>query len=50
MYKEEDDIDFEDDLQYIENTLADEFSLLFYIALLRDNDHKASDYPLTLAL
>jgi hypothetical protein len=40
---------FEDDLQFIENALADEFSLLFYIGLLRDNDHKASDYPLTTA-
>ena len=46
--KEEDDIDFRDDLQYIESTLADEFSLLFYIALLRENNHKASDYPLTV--
>jgi hypothetical protein len=27
--------------------LADEFSLLFYIGLLRENNHKASDYPLT---
>jgi hypothetical protein len=40
---------FEDDLHFIENALADEFSLLFYIGLLRDNDHKASDYPLTTA-
>jgi len=38
---------FEDDLRFIENALAEEFSLLFYIGLLRDNDHKASDYPLT---
>jgi hypothetical protein len=40
---------FEDDLYFIENALGDEFSLLFYIGLLRDNDHKASDYPLTTA-
>jgi hypothetical protein len=40
---------FEDDLHFIENALADEFSLLFYIGLLRDNDHKASGYPLTTA-
>ena len=46
--KEEHDIDFRDDLQYIESTLADEFSLLFYIGLLRENNHEASDYPLTV--
>src|SRR5206468_5683729 len=40
---------FDDDLHFIENRLADEFSLLFYLGLLRDNDHKASDYPLTTA-
>jgi hypothetical protein len=45
-----DDIDFADDLRSIESTLADEFSLLFYIGLLRENNHKASDIPLLLAL
>ena len=28
--------------------LADEFNLLFYIGLLRENNHEASDYPLTV--
>ena len=37
----------EDDLHLIENALADEFSFLFYVGLLRENNHKASDYPLT---
>ena len=36
-----------DELHLIENALADEFSFLFYIGLLRYNNHKASDYPLT---
>jgi hypothetical protein len=44
---EVDDIDFRDELRSIESTVADEFSLLFYIGLLRENNHKASDYPLT---
>ena len=42
-------INFEDDLRFIEKALADEFSFLFFIGLLRDNNHKASDYPLTTA-
>jgi hypothetical protein len=43
-------INFEDDdLPFIEKALADEFSFLVFIALLRDNNHKASDYPLTTA-
>ncbi|MGB8937445.1 MAG: hypothetical protein WCC17_20325 [Candidatus Nitrosopolaris sp.] len=29
--------------------MADEFTFLFYIYLLRENDYKASDYPLTTA-
>ena len=40
---------FEDDLHFIEKLLADEFSFLFYIGLLRENDHRASYYPLTTA-
>jgi hypothetical protein len=46
--QEEKDFDFNDEMQSIEHALADEFSLLFYIGLLRDNNHKASDYPLTV--
>jgi hypothetical protein len=38
---------FEDDLHSIENKLADEFSFSFYVGLLRENMHLASDYPLT---
>jgi hypothetical protein len=38
---------FEDDLHSIENTIADEFSFSFYVGLLRENIHLASDYPLT---
>jgi hypothetical protein len=38
---------FEDDLHFIEKALADEFSILFYVGLMRENSHKASDYPLT---
>lgn len=45
--KEKENIDLQNDLHYIENALADEFSFLFYIGLLRENNHKASDYPLT---
>ena len=45
----EENLNFETDLHFIENALADEFSFLFYIGLLRDNSHKASDYPLTTA-
>ena len=44
---EENPDNFGDDVEFIENALAEEFSLLFYIGLLRDNNHKASDYPLT---
>jgi hypothetical protein len=38
---------FEDDLHHIEKVLEDEFSFLFYIGLLRTNNHVASDYPFT---
>ena len=38
---------FEDDLHYIENALADEFTFLFYIGLLRENNHLASHFPFT---
>ena len=41
---------FREDLKFIENTLAEEFSFLFYIGLFRENNHKASDYPLTVGL
>ena len=37
----------EGDLHFIEEALAEEFSFLFYVGLLRENNHKASDYPLT---
>jgi hypothetical protein len=40
-------VTFEDDLHFIENALADEFSLLFYVGQIRENNYKASDYPLT---
>ena len=46
---DEKNINFEDDLPFIEKALADEFSFLVFIGLLRDNNHKASDYPLTTA-
>jgi hypothetical protein len=36
-----------DDLDFIESALADEFSFLFYIGLMRENNYKASDYPIT---
>jgi DNA-binding MarR family transcriptional regulator len=45
----EKNINFEDDLSFIEKALADEFSFLFFIGLLRDNNYIASDYPLTTA-
>lgn len=38
---------FEDDLHFIEESLADEFTFLFYIGMLRENKHLASRYPLT---
>jgi hypothetical protein len=38
---------FEDDLHYIEKALADEFTFLFYVGLLRENNHVASDFPFT---
>jgi hypothetical protein len=38
---------YQDELNFIENALAEEFTFLFYIGLLRDNNHIASDYPLT---
>jgi hypothetical protein len=44
----EDRFDFEDDLLSIESTLADELSFLFYVGLLRENNHKAAFYPLTI--
>jgi hypothetical protein len=46
---DEKNINFEDDLRFIEKALADEFSFLFFIGLLRDNNYRASDYPLTTA-
>ena len=46
---DEKNINFEDDLRFIEKALADEFSFLFFIGLLRDNDYRSSDYPLTTA-
>jgi hypothetical protein len=46
--KQENPDSFMEDLKFIENALAEEFSLLFYIGLLRENNHKASDYPLTV--
>jgi hypothetical protein len=42
-------ITFEDDLQIIEESLADKFSFSFYICQLRENSHLASDYPITTA-
>jgi hypothetical protein len=42
-------LNFENDLHFIEESLADEFSFLFYIGLLRENNHVASDYPITTA-
>ncbi|MGC2683856.1 MAG: hypothetical protein WA323_18510, partial [Candidatus Nitrosopolaris sp.] len=38
---------FEDDLYFIEKALADEISFLFYVGLLRANNHVASDHSLT---
>ena len=35
---------FEHDLHFIEESLKDEFSFLFYIGLLRENNHLASLY------
>jgi hypothetical protein len=43
----QEDFSLENELNIIEKALADEFSFLFYIGLLRYNNHKASDYPLT---
>ena len=48
LNRKEDKFDFEDDLLSIESTLADELSFLFYVGLLRENNHKASFYPLTI--
>jgi hypothetical protein len=42
-------ITFEDDLQIIEDSLADKFSFLFYIGQLREDSHVASYYPITTA-
>ena len=39
---------YEEELHVIENGLAEEFTMLFYIALMRENNHVASDYPLTI--
>ncbi len=46
---DEKNINFDDDLPFIEKALADEFSFLFFLGLLRDNDYRSSDYPLTTA-
>jgi DNA-binding MarR family transcriptional regulator len=46
---DEKNINFDDDLPFIEKALADEFSFLVFIGLLRDNDYRSSDYPLTTA-
>jgi hypothetical protein len=43
----QEDFSLENELHLIENALADEFSFLFLIGLLRYNNHMASDYPLT---
>jgi hypothetical protein len=45
--KQKDFTGLENEMHVIENALADEFSFLFYIGLLRYNNHKASNYPLT---
>jgi hypothetical protein len=42
-------ITFEDDLQIIEESLADKFSFSFYIGQLRETSHVASNYPITTA-
>jgi hypothetical protein len=47
LFVNEQEKDFDVDVHFIESTLADEFSFLFYVGLLRDNNHKTSDYPLT---
>jgi hypothetical protein len=44
---ESNSFNFEDDLHFIENALADEFTFLFYVGQIRENNYKASDYPLT---
>jgi hypothetical protein len=41
---------FEDDLHHIENALSDEFNFLFYVGLLRENNHVASWFPFTTEL
>jgi len=43
------DINYEEELRTIENKLAEEFTMLFYIGLIRENRYIASDYPLTTA-
>lgn len=47
---EEKKLNFLDELHYIENAIAEEFSFLFFIGLLRENDSKASDYPITISI
>ena len=46
----EKNINFEDDLPFIEKALADEFRLFIFIGLLRDNNHRASIIRLLLLL
>jgi hypothetical protein len=43
------DASHEEELHVIEDRLAQEFTMLFYIALIRENKHLASYYPLTAA-
>lgn len=47
MNRDERKFSIRDELHYIENAIAEEFSFLFYIGLLRSNKYRASDYPLT---
>lgn len=48
MKQEERKFKVRDELHFIENAIAEEFSFLFYIGLLRSNTYRASDYPLTI--
>lgn len=47
MKNKERNFHLDDDLHIIESAIADEFTFMFYVGLLRDNNHTASDYPLT---
>ncbi|MGH9925287.1 MAG: hypothetical protein ACRD5B_07890, partial [Nitrososphaeraceae archaeon] len=47
MNRDERKFSIRDELHYIENAIAEEFSFLFYIGLLRSNKYRTSDYPLT---